>query len=431
MLETTINGEYMDKKIYDTFITLLTQELRLAMGCTEPIAVAFATAKARETLGVMPERIELYCSGNIIKNVKAVTVPNSGGRRGLEVAAILGAAFGNPSLELEVVSQVTDEEINKLEGLLAQNLCHCHLQTGKDNLYIRAEVFAGDNSALVEISEKHTYITRIEKNGEVILTNPSLNLLKSDNENLNLKSIYEFANCIEMKDIHELIERQIDCNIKIAEEGIKNPYGSEIGRRYIQMYGNKDYRFKAVGYAAAGSDARMNGCALPVVINSGSGNQSITISVPIIVYAKEKGISKEKLIRGLVFADLMALLQKKYIGDLSAYCGATCAGCAAVTGIAYIEDQPLEVLGNIVVNSISTIGGMVCDGAKSSCAAKIAASISMAFLAYDLAVNNLSFKDGEGLVVDDIEETIARVGRMGREGMRSTDEEILNMMLGY
>lgn len=421
----------MDKKIYDTFITLLTQELRLAMGCTEPIAVAYAAAKARETLGVMPERIELYCSGNIIKNVKAVTVPNSGGRRGLEVAAILGAAFGNPSLELEVVSQVTDEEINKLEGLLAQDLCHCHLQTGKDNLYIRAEVFAGEDSALVEISEKHTYITRIEKNGEVILTNPSLNLLKSDNENLNLKSIYEFANCFDMNDVHELIERQIECNIKIAEEGINNPYGSEIGRRYIQMYGKEDYRFRAVAYAAAGSDARMNGCALPVVINSGSGNQSIAISVPIIVYAKEKGISKEKLIRGLVFADLMALLQKKYIGDLSAYCGATCAGCAAVTGIAYIENQPLEILGNIVVNSISTIGGMVCDGAKSSCAAKIAASISMGFLAYDLAVNNLNFKDGEGLVVEDIEETIARVGRMGREGMRSTDEEILNMMLGY
>ena len=402
----------MDKKIYDTFITLLTQELRLAMGCTEPIAVAYAAAKARETLGVMPERIELYCSGNIIKNVKAVTVPNSGGRRGLEVAAILGAAFGNPSLELEVVSQVTDEEIDKLEGLLAQDLCHCHLQTGKDNLYIRAEVFAGEDSALVEISEKHTYITRIEKNGEVILTNPSLNLLKSDNENLNLKSIYEFANCFDMNDVHELIERQIECNIKIAEEGINNPYGSEIGRRYIQMYGKEDYRFRAVAYAAAGSDARMNGCALPVVINSGSGNQSIAISVPIIVYAKEKGISKEKLIRGLVFADLMALLQKKYIGDLSAYCGATCAGCAAVTGIAYIENQPLEVLGNIVVNSISTIGGMVCDGAKSSCAAKIAASISMGFLAYDLAVNNLNFKDGEGLVVEDIEETIARVGRM-------------------
>ena len=196
------------------------------------------------------------------------------------------------------------------------------------------------------------------------------------------------------------------------------------------MYGENDYRFKAVAYAAAGSDARMNGCALPVVINSGSGNQSIAISVPIIVYAKEKGISKEQLIRGLAFADLMALLQKKYIGDLSAYCGATCAGCAAVSGIAYIEGQPLEVLGNIIVNSISTIGGMVCDGAKSSCAAKIAASISMGFLAYDLAVNKLNFKDGEGLVVGDIEDTIARVGRMGREGMRSTDEEILNIMLG-
>ncbi len=419
----------MDKKTYNAFIELLTAELRLAMGCTEPIAVAYAAAKAREVLGQMPERIELYCSGNIIKNVKAVTVPNSGGRRGLEVAAVLGAAYGDASLELEVVSKVTEEEIAGLQELLDADLCHCHLQTGKDNLYIRAEVFAGNESSLVEISEKHTYITRIEKNGEVLMTQPELNLLKNDISVLNLHDIYAFANELDMDDVDELIERQIECNIKIAEEGIKNPYGSEIGRRYLEMYGEHDYRFKAVAYAAAGSDARMNGCALPVVINSGSGNQSITISVPMIVYAQEHGISKEQLIRGLVFADLMALLQKKYIGDLSAYCGATCAGCAAVAGIAFIEGQPLEVLGKIVVNAISTIGGMVCDGAKSSCAAKIATSISTGFLAYDLAVNDLSFKDGEGLVVEDIEKTIERVGRMGREGMRSTDESILEMMI--
>ena len=420
----------MDKKTYDSLIALLNAELRLAMGCTEPIAVAYASAKAREVLGEMPERIDLYCSGNIIKNVKAVTVPNSGGRRGLEVAAILGAAFGDPTLELEVVSKVTDDEIAQLGDLLEQDLCHCHLETGKDNLYIRAEMTAGKNTSLVEIAEKHTYITRIEKDGDLIMARPALNLLANDISILNLDDIYTFVNEMDIDDVDKLIERQIDCNIKIAEEGIKNPYGSEIGRRYIKMYGEDDYRFKAVAYAAAGSDARMNGCALPVVINSGSGNQSIAMSVPIIVYAKEKGISKEQLIRGLAFADLIALLQKKYIGDLSAYCGATCAGCAAVAGIAYIEGQPLDVLGNIVVNSISTIGGMVCDGAKSSCAAKIATSISMGFLAYDLAVNGLNFKDGEGLVVDDIEETIARVGRMGREGMRSTDEEILNMMLG-
>ena len=419
----------MDKKTYDSFIVLLTSELRLAMGCTEPIAVAYAAAKARETLGVMPERLELYCSGNIIKNVKAVTVPNSGGRRGLEVAALLGAAYGDPSLELEVVSKVTEEEIAGLEELLKADICHCHLETGKNNLYIRAEVFAGDDSALVEISEKHTYITRIEKNGEVIMSQPPLDLLKNDISFLNLEDIYRFANELKMEDVDELIERQIECNIKIAEEGIRNPYGAEIGRRYLNMYGDDDYRFKAIAYAAAGSDARMNGCALPVVINSGSGNQSITISVPMIVYAQEKGLSKELLIRGLVFADLMALLQKKYIGDLSAYCGATCAGCAAVAGIAYLEGKPLEVLGRIVVNAISTIGGMVCDGAKSSCAAKIAASVSMGFLAYDLADHGLNFKAGEGLVVEDIEETIARVGRMGREGMRSTDEEILKMML--
>ena len=419
----------MDKKTYDAFIELLTEELRLAMGCTEPIAVAYAAAKARETLGAIPERIDLYCSGNIIKNVKAVTVPNSGGRRGLEVAAVLGAAYGDATLELEVVSRVTDDEIAGLQELLNAGICHCHLETGKDNLYIRVEAFAGDDSSLVEIAEKHTYITRIERNGDLVMEQPPLNLLKNDNSVLNLQDIYRFANELDMDDVDELIERQIECNIKIAEEGIKNAYGSQIGRSYIKMYGEDDYRFKAVAYAAAGSDARMNGCALPVVINSGSGNQSITISVPMIVYARTHDISHEQLIRGLVFADLMALLQKKYLGDLSAYCGATCAGCAAVAGIAYIEGQPLEVLGQIVVNAISTIGGMVCDGAKSSCAAKIATSISTGFLAYDLAVNGLSFKAGEGLVVEDIEETIARIGRMGREGMRSTDESILQMLL--
>lgn len=421
----------MDKTVYNAFVELLGSELRLAMGCTEPIAVAYAAAKAREVLGQFPERIEMYCSGNIIKNVKAVTVPNSGGRRGLEVASILGAAFGDASLELEVISRVKDEEIARLQKLLDKDICHCHLETGKDNLYIRTEVFHGADSALVEIAEKHTYITRIEKNGERILSQEPLHLLKSDMSFLNLKDIYTFSKEVDLKDIDNLIVRQIDCNRNIAEEGIEKPYGSQIGRRYLGMYGDSDYRFKAIAYAAAGSDARMNGCALPVVINSGSGNQSITMSVPIILYAREKGIAHEEMIRGLVFADLVALLQKKYIGDLSAYCGATCAGCAAVAGIAFIEGRDLKVIGETVVNAISTIGGMVCDGAKSSCAAKIAMSLSTSFLAYDMALNGLSFKAGEGLVVDDIEESIARIGRMGREGMRSTDEEILNMMLGY
>jgi len=420
----------MDKRKYDSFVELLNAELRLAMGCTEPIAVAYAAAKARETLGSFPERIEMYCSGNIVKNVKAVTVPNSGDRRGLEVASVLGAAFGDASKELEVISMVTEEEIAKLGELLASDICHCHLVTGKDNLYIRAEVFAGNDSALVEIMEKHTYITRIEKNGEIIMQQEPLNSLKSDMSFLNFKDIYEFANAVELSDVEHLISRQIESNINIAKEGLANPYGSEIGRRYLAMYGDSDYRTKAIAYAAAGSDARMNGCALPVAINSGSGNQGITMSVPIVIYAQEKGIEHELLIRGLVFSDLIALLQKKYIGDLSAYCGATCAGCAAVAGIAYIEGRDIKTIGETVVNAISTIGGMVCDGAKSSCAAKIAMSLATAFLAYDMAVNGRSFKAGEGLVVDDIEESIARVGRMGREGMRATDEEILNMMLG-
>lgn len=420
----------MKTKHYNDFVELLKSELRPAMGCTEPIAVAYVSAKAREILGCMPEHIEMFCSGNIIKNVKAVTVPNSGGKIGIEVAAILGAVGGDTSLELEVISKISDNQIIEMDKHLKEGICHCNLVEGKDNLYIRAESSSGNDKVSVEVMTKHTYITHIEKNGEVIFSQPPIASEKTDKSFLNLHDIYYFAKEVEIQDVKDVICAQIKYNDAISNEGLKNPWGSRIGHTILRMYGDQDWKFRAMAKAAAGSDARMNGCALPVVINSGSGNQGIAVSMPLFVYAKEKGKGEEDLIRATVFANLISLLQKKYIGDLSAYCGAACAGCASVAGMAFLDGESIDIVGHTIINAVSSIGGMVCDGAKSSCAAKIAASVSAGLLAYEQAKDGLSFLPGQGMITEDMEQTIANYGRMGRDGMASTDVEILNIMLG-
>ncbi len=421
----------MERKIYDNYLTILKAELLPAMGCTEPIAVAFAAAKARAVLGKMPERIDMYCSGNIIKNVKGVVVPNSGGQMGIDVAAVLGVVGGREDLELEVVNSVTEEQIEKTRELVKAGICDCHLVEGEENLYIRAEVFAGEDSAIVEVKTKHNHISRIEKNGEILFAQDDLETSTSgDKSQLNIKDIYEFANTVDVEDVRELMERQMNYNKAISEEGLKNPWGAQVGKTLLEVLGDSDWRVRAKAAAAAGSDARMSGCALPVVINSGSGNQGITVSMPIVEYAKEVGCSEEKLLRALTLANLLSLHQKRYIGNLSAYCGATSAGCAAACGIAYIDGASVDVIGHTIVNAISTIGGMVCDGAKSSCASKIASAVEAGLMGYELAKRERNFKPGEGMVVDDVEQSIRNIGRMGREGMKSTDVEILNIMLG-
>ena len=421
----------MERNVYDNYLTILKAELLPAMGCTEPIAVAFAAAKARAVLGKMPERMDMYCSGNIVKNVKGVVVPNSGGQMGIDVAAVLGVVGGRDDLELEVVNSVTEEQIEKTRELVKSGMCDCHLQEGEENLYIRAEVFAGEESAIVEVKTKHNHISRIEKNGKVLFSQDDLEAgSQGDKSKLNLKDIYEFANTVELEDVKPLMQRQLDYNEAIAKEGLANPWGSMVGQTLLEVNGDSDWRIKAKAMAAAGSDARMSGCALPVVINSGSGNQGITVSMPILVYAKKVGCSEEKMLRALTLANLLSLHQKRYIGNLSAYCGATSAGCSAACGIAYIDGASLDVIGHTIINAISTIGGMVCDGAKSSCASKIASAVDAGLLGYELAKRDRSFKPGEGMVVEDMEQTIRNIGRMGREGMKSTDVEILNIMLG-
>ncbi|NMM65322.1 serine dehydratase subunit alpha family protein [Clostridium sp. P21] len=420
----------MDKIQYDNYVKILKGELIPAMGCTEPIAIAFTAAKAREVLGQMPEKMVVRCSGNIIKNVKGVIVPNSGGQKGVEVAAILGAVAGNAELELQVISQVKQEEINKTKELYSQGICSCELQEGEENLFIRAELIAGQEVAVVEVSSKHNHISKIEKNGKVLFEQAGIETQQSgDKSKLNIKDILDFANEVNLDDIKEVISTQIKYNSAISEEGLTNKWGSQVGQTLMKVSGD-DVRMRARAAAAAGSDARMNGCALPVVINSGSGNQGITCTMPVLVYADDMEADEDTLYRALVLTNLISLHQKRYIGNLSAYCGAVSAGTAAACGIAYLNGADYDVIGKTIINSVGNVGGIVCDGAKASCAAKISSAVDAGIMGYEMAKQGLVFPFGEGIVEKDYEKTIQNIGRMGRQGMKSTDVEILNIMIG-
>jgi len=420
----------MDKIKYDNFIAILKGELIPAMGCTEPIAIAFAAAKAREVLGKMPERMVIRCSGNIIKNVKGVVVPNSGGQKGVEVAAVLGVIAGKPELELEAISQVKQEDIDTTRILCSQGICSSELEEGEENLFIRAELTVGQETAAVEVRNKHNHIARIEKNGQLLFEQPTIAVQEfGDKLKLNIRDILQFANEVQLDDVREIISRQIQYNSAISEEGLTNKWGAQVGKTSLQLGGN-DVRSRARAAAAAGSDARMNGCALPVVINSGSGNQGITCTMPVVVYAEEFGVDEDFLYRALVLTNLLSLHQKRYVGNLSAYCGAVSAGAAAACGIAYLNGADYDVIGKTLINSLGNVGGIVCDGAKASCAAKISSAVDAGIMGYEMAKRDLFFPFGEGLVEKDYEQTIQNIGRMGCCGMKSTDVEILNIMIG-
>lgn len=424
----------MDQKLYQNHLAILKSELIVALGCTEPIAIAFAAAKARETLGQMPEHCVVRCSGNIIKNVKGVVVPKSQGMRGMDAAAALGIVGGDASQELAVLESVKDEDVETVRRLLAQDFCTCELAEGVENLYILISVSAEGRSAEVEIKDYHNNITKVVKDGAVLYSkdeqSETENVKKGDKTLLNLKNILEFADCVRMEDIEETIGRQIAYNTAISEEGLKDPWGAQVGRTLVENSREEDIKVIAAAAAAAGSDARMSGCSLPVVINSGSGNQGITITMPVVAYARRYQIPKEKMYAALCVANLVSIHQKKYIGSLSAYCGAVSAAAGAACGIAYMNGAGYDEISQTITNTICTAGGIVCDGAKSSCAAKIAASVTAALTGWQMASKQRVFQPGEGLVEENVEDTIANVGRMGREGMRSTDVEILNMMLG-
>lgn len=419
----------MNQQQYDNYVKILHSELIPAMGCTEPIAVAFAAAKARDVLGCIPETLTAICSGNIIKNVKSVIVPNSGGLRGIEAAAVLGSVAGKSNLGLQVISQVTPEESAKAKTLLDQGICTCKLAEGVDNLYIHIIAVAGNDSAEVEIRTKHDHISRILKNGKILLESPDIQTAVSgDKSQLNLKDILEFTDTVKIEDVKPVLEMQIKCNSAISEEGLKNMWGAAVGQTILEAEGFGTMQ-KARAAAAAGSDARMNGCALPVVINSGSGNQGITCCMPVLVYAQELESSHEQILRALTLANLVAIHQKRYIGNLSAYCGAVSAATGAACGIAYLQGADYDLIGTTIINSIGTTGGIICDGAKSSCAAKISAAVEAALLGYGMARRGRHFEFGEGIVDGDYEQTIRNIGCVGREGMKTTDVTILNLMI--
>ena len=420
----------MDKKLYDNYINILKEELIPALGCTEPIAIAYAGAKVREVIGNIPDSITVKCSGNIIKNVKGVTVPNSGGLKGIDIAATLGLVGGDPNKNLEVLSTIKPEDIEKTKELISKGFCKCDLIEGSENLHIIIEAKYQNSSALVEIKNAHTNITRIIKDGKELFTSDNSAGQKdsADRDSLNIKDILSFANEVNIEDIKEVIQRQIELNSNIANEGLKNDYGSSVGKTLMKYYGN-DVRNRAKAYASAGSDARMGGCPMPVVTNSGSGNQGITVSMPVIIYAEDMKVSEEKLYRALVLSNLIAILQKKHIGKLSAFCGVVCAATGAASGIAYLNNADYKIISDTITNALCTIGGMVCDGAKASCASKISEAVDCGILAYNLAKDGKVFKSGDRLVKDDIEATIDSIGRMAKEGMKGTDIEILNIMI--
>ena len=421
----------ISSKIAETYRQILEEELQEATGCTEPIALALAGAKAREVLGNLPDRADVYCSGNIIKNVKAVVVPNSGGIKGIDTAVVLGMTAGDASVGLQVISKVTDEQKKELKDHLKQIKVSCHLATNVPSLYIRIEAGKGNDSALVEIQQTHSNFTRIERNGEVLFEKECTDeeSVGADKSLMNVKDILEYAETVDLDEVKDVIERQIRDNTAICEEGLKNSWGEEVGRTLMDCLESCDVRTRARAKAAAGSDARMNGCPMAVVINSGSGNQGMTVSLPVIEYAKEWNVSHEKLIRALVLANLIALHQKRYIGYLSAYCGAVSAATGAGCGICWLRGGSYEQICQVITNSIAVVGGMVCDGAKSSCAGKISIAVETALLGVDMAFSGHVYRSGEGMVKDDIEKTIEAYGRMAAKGMKETDIEILNIML--
>ena len=422
----------MNSKTHDTYVAILRRELISALGCTEPIAIAYAAAKARQALGEEPESLKVFASGNVIKNVKGVTVPNSGGMMGIAAAAALGALGGDPDRKLEVLETITPAHIATAQEKIAAGYCTCQLVAGIPNLYIRVHAYAGADSARVEIVNSHTNITKIIRNDRVIFqekASASASSETHDKSLLNVKAILAFAQTVNLADVEEVIERQIACNSAIAEEGLKNPYGAQVGRTLIEAYGAEDVAVRARAHAAAGSDARMGGCNMPVVINSGSGNQGITVSVPVIEYAKALGSPREALVRALVLSNLISLLQKRYIGSLSAYCGAVSAGAAAACGVVFLQGGGYDEIARTITNALANVAGIVCDGAKASCAAKISSAVEAGLLGVAMAQKNRTFAPGQGLVKIDVESTIASFGRMGREGMKETDLEIFKIML--
>lgn len=421
----------MDRELYSAYVNILKEELVPAMGCTEPIAIAFAAAISRQVLGRIPEKVEICVSGNIIKNVKSVIVPHTGGLRGIEAAAAAGIIAGQAEKMLEVISDVTEEQIQEM----SQYLKDAELVVTKsesDKIFeIIIKVIAGEHTALTHIVNNHTEVVLVKRDSIPVYekTYEEIKETKTDRTLLTVEKIVEFAEHVNIEDVRAVIARQIAYNTAIAKEGLHGNYGANIGSVLLFSYGDTVHN-RAKAWAAAGSDARMNGCELPVVINSGSGNQGMTASLPVIVYAKELGVSEDMMYRALVVSNLITIHLKTGIGSLSAYCGAISAGCGAGAGITYLYGGRNREISHTIVNAIAINSGVVCDGAKASCAAKIASAVEAGLLGMQMFMHGNQFVGGDGIVTKGVEATIKNVGVLAREGMKETDKEILNIMMG-
>lgn len=417
--------------IYQAYLNILAEELRPAMGCTEPIALAYAGAKARQLLGALPEQVEVRVSGNIIKNVKSVIVPNTGGLHGIGPAVCAGIVAGDADKVLEVISTVTDQQRKELKAYL--ETADISIQPAQSELIFDIDITlrSGEDSARLRIANHHTNIITMEKNGQALLSLPVAESSEdqlTDKSCLSIERIVEFADCVDVAEVEPLVGRQIDCNMAIAREGLKGNWGANIGSVILSRQGTLLSK-QAAAYAAAGSDARMSGCEMPVIIISGSGNQGITASVPVAVYAEAMGKSREELLRAVTLSDLVTIHQKTGIGRLSAYCGAISAGCGAGAGVAYLQGGKFHAVAHTVVNAIAILSGTICDGAKPSCAAKIAAAVDAGILGCDMYWEHQQFYGGDGIVTKGVDKTVTNVGILAREGMRETDKTILQIML--
>ena len=417
--------------IYRQYLDILHEELRPAMGCTEPIALAYAGAKARELLGRLPDRVEANVSGNIIKNVKSVIVPNTDGLHGIGPAICAGVVAGKAEKQLEVISQVSRQEQLALKDFLNKTPVEIHQSESNLIFDIDLRLFAGENTARVRIVNHHTNIVRLEKNGEVILDLPVTESSEdhlTDKSCLSIEKIVEFADNLNTADVADCVGRQIQYNMAIAEEGLRNSWGANVGSVILHRQGQTVEK-RACAYAAAGSDARMSGCEMPVIIISGSGNQGITASVPVVIYGQELGASEAEILRAVAVSDLVTIHQKTGIGRLSAYCGAISAGCGAGAGIAYLQGGGVRGVAHAVVNAVAILSGTICDGAKPSCAAKIAAAVEAGILGFDMYMDGQQFYGGDGIITKGADKTLTNIGRLAREGMRETDRTILEIML--
>lgn len=428
----------MEPQIYRDYVNILKEELVPAMGCTEPIAIAYAAAVAHRALGALADRMEVEASGNIIKNVKSVFVPGTGGLRGIPAAAAAGMAVGDPDLELEVLSKAGEAEQAAIQAYLEKTPIAVKLADSPHIFDILIRAWCGEDQALVRIVDYHTNLVRVEKNGQVLQEKPlepqaSGDEGLTDRSVLSVEGILEFAREAALADVEETILRQVRLNTAIAQEGLRGDYGANIGKVLLSTYGD-DVKIRAKAKAAAGSDARMNGCGLPVVIVSGSGNQGLTASLPVIEFAKELGVDQETMIRALLVSNLVTIHLKTEIGRLSAYCGAVSAGCGSGAGIAWLYGRGkdpkalLKDVSHTIVNALAVDSGIVCDGAKASCAAKIASAVDAGLLGFYMYQNGQQFRGGDGIISKGVEETIHNIGLLAAQGMRDTDREILDIM---